>query len=1216
MASLAMFLLGPPRLERDGAPLQFDTRKIMALAAYVAMTGPASRDALMAMLWPELEPSRAQGVLRRNLSLLKKALGGEWLLIDRQEIAADPAADFTLDVARFRRLAQAGAGPDRLAALEEAAALYRGDFMEGWTLRDSVQFDDWQFFEAEALRQELAVALDRLAGGYLAQVPFGDAGPSNPQAALPHARRRLALDPLHEPAHRQLMALYAQMGQRSAALRQYRECARILDEELGLAPDAETAALHDQIRAGLPAAGGALWSMPGPPAPAAAHNTWAARPGAGLPAQTTPFIGRRRELAEVRARLEDPGCRLLTLLGPGGVGKTRLALRAAEELAHDGRFKHGVFFCPLATVACCQGVIPAVAEALGFQFRPETEGRSQGAPRGQLIDYMRRKQLLLVLDNYEHLLPAPARAYPARIGRAQAQVVDDASPDEALGLIADLLAAAPGVKLLVTSRASLQVQGEHLYPVQGLQAPPGPLARMGSRPVDPVDEPGLAVRLYSAVELFRQGAQQVSPGYELRAEDLAPVAHICRLVEGMPLGILLAAAWVEVLSPAEIAAEIERSLDFLETGRRDAPARQRSIRAVFDYSWRLLDERERDIFCGLAVFAGTFSHQAALDVAGATPRDLLSLANKSFVQPMPGQGRYGLHELLRQYAAGRLDGGTHPSPHPNPLPEGEGGTRPEGEGGTRPEGEGGTRPDGPPERKEPPPTGRGAGLHDRHCAYYSAALERWAADLKGARQREAMEELDQEIDNARAAWLWAAGHGQIDRLAQGIDGLAKYYTWRVRFEEGETAMRAAVQGLEAAAGDDSAARRLWARALALWGNFRIEQGKKEPGAEAVRRALAAAGELEAAGHDARSERALALHSLAVIKRYFYPDPHDAEGLCRQAIALYEQVGDRWGMARSLDFLGILLEDLGRFREAQACCEQSLAIGRELGDRRGMAGAMLDLGVIAWVQGRLDEAMPLLEEAAGLYRSLDDWSGLSWTIKSLGELLMRRGMFDDGLIVLESGIQICDELGDEFGMSAQLPFVAEARIHLGQYAEALADTEQVEEIVARFPYRWTRAFNLFLRGLTLLGARREGALDLLRQAAAGFEEVNHDENRAWVAGPLGLAAHLAGDEELAGRSVREALQTGLDMGVFMPLMYGLPAAARLLAARGDAERAVEVYACAARSGFVANSRWFQDLTAGPVAEAAAGLGEAALAAARRRGEETGWEEMARRVVDLL
>jgi len=251
------------------------------------------------------------------------------------------------------------------------------------------------------------------------------------------------------------------------------------------------------------------------------------------------------------------------------------------------------------------------------------------------------------------------------------------------------------------------------------------------------------------------------------------------------------------------------------------------------------------------------------------------------------------------------------------------------------------------------------------------------------------------------------GHGQVDRLAQGIGSLALYYTWRVRFEEGETALRAAAKRLEAIAGAEAGARRLWAKALALWGDFLIEQGRQEPGTEAIRRALALLDELEAAGQEVRAERAVALFSLARIKRYFYLDPRDAEALYRQGIALFEEVGDHWSVARGLDNLGLIIEDMGRFREAQALCEQSLAISRSLGDRRGMADAMLDLGVIAWVQGHLDDAMPLLEQSAGILRSLDDWSGLAWTVKSLGELLVRRGLFDDGLIVLESGIQICD-----------------------------------------------------------------------------------------------------------------------------------------------------------------------------------------------------------------
>jgi DNA-binding SARP family transcriptional activator len=254
MARLELFLLGPPRLERDDVPLQFDTRKIMALVAYLAMSdlGPEgahiSRDSLLALLWPDLDPSRARAVLRRNLSLLRSALEGEWLVVDRQMVSTDPEADFWLDVEQFTGLVRAGEDhdyppeqvcPDCLEALAEAVALYRGDFLEGFGLRDSTPYDDWQFFQAEGLRQELASALERLVRGHSAQ---GDH-----DAALPYARRWLELDPLHEAAHRQLMQLYARTGQRSAALRQYAECVRILDEELGLAPAQETTDLYEQI---------------------------------------------------------------------------------------------------------------------------------------------------------------------------------------------------------------------------------------------------------------------------------------------------------------------------------------------------------------------------------------------------------------------------------------------------------------------------------------------------------------------------------------------------------------------------------------------------------------------------------------------------------------------------------------------------------------------------------------------------------------------------------------------------------------------------------------------------------------------------------------------------------------------------------------------------------------------------------------------------------
>ena len=1154
MAKLELFLLGPPRLERDGEQLQFDTRKIMALVAYLAVSGlesegaRTSRESLLALLWPDLEPTRARAVLRRNLSLLRSALEGEWLVVDRQMIGTDPDADFWLDADQFARLVRAWDThdhppgqicPECLEAQAKAAALYQGDFLEGFSLRDSLAYDEWQFFQTEGLRQQLALTLERLVLGYGAQ--------GNQEAALDYARRRLALDPLHEPAHQQLIKLYAQAGQRSAALRQYQECVRILDEELGLAPAGETTALYEQIRTGPSVAG------PQEPTTDPARETGLpgrkAPPRHNLPAQTTPFVGRKEELAELGAQLQDPACRLLTLLGPGGIGKTRLAMRLAEGLleAEPTPFEHGVFFVPLASLPAAEGVVPAVAEALGYSFHASAEGSARATPRQQLIDYLRRKRLLLVMDNYEHLLVDSAP-----------QSGDSRS--EGTGIVTDVLSTAPGVKILVTSRASLKVQGEHLYPLKGLPVPDAML------PI-PVDD-WQALRGYSAVELFIQGGQQVRPDLELRSEDLAHVAHICRLVQGMPLGILLAAAWVEMLTPEEIATEIQQSLDFLETGLRDVPLRQRSIRAVFDHSWRLLDEREREVFQGLSVFRGSFTREAVLEVVGASLRDLMSLINKSLLHPS-SPGRYELHELLRQYGAERL----------NLAAE------------------------------------HGEAVQDRHCAYYSSALERWAAELKGAHQREALDELDLEIENGRAAWHWAVARGQVTRLAQGVDGIWLYHNWRLRHREGEAAFQAATGALSAI--DSFEAQQLRAKCLILWSSFHLDQGRKHPTLKTARRGMVLLRELDAAGHDVRREMALATFHEARINRYFRPDPLEAQESYRQSAALYEAVGDRWGLARALGYLGWMAEQLGHFCEAQELCEKSLSIRQELGDQRGMADAMLNLGIISWVQGRLDEAHRLLRESLSIYRTLDDWVRMAQTVKSLGEVLVRRGQFGDGLAVMESSSDIYDDLGYGYGVWGLFPFLAEAKLHLGLYDEARADALQGVTHADRSKHRWGVGFSQFVGGLAALAEGAHGeALALFQESVAAFGEVRQQENRGWALGPFGLAARAAGDTALARQFVVEALAIGVDLEAFMPVIYGLPVAAMLLADQGAVDRAVEIYACASRYEFVAQSRWFEDTVGQQIRTVAASLPAEAVASAQERGRAQDWDAMAAEVLNEI
>jgi predicted ATPase/DNA-binding SARP family transcriptional activator len=1146
MARLALFLLGPPRLERDGVPLHFDTRKILALAAYVAVSGPGaeggriSRESLLALLWPELEPGRARAILRRNLSVLRSALGGEWLVADRQTVGTDPQAHFWLDVDEFSRRVYAGEThghppqqvcPQCLEALAEAVELYRGDFLEGFGLRDSVAYDDWQFFQAEGLRQELASALERLVRGHGAQ--------GSCEAAIPYARRWVALDPLHEPAHQQLMRLYAQTGQRSAALRQYQECARVLDEELGLPPGEETAALWEQIRA-TPSEGAdaTLTELP----------VRAAPPRHNLPAQTTPLVGREEELAETRALLQDPACRLLTVLGPGGIGKTRLALRLAGDLVETQVFEHGVFFVSLAPIQTAEGVMAAVADALGYCCPTTVESSMGPTPRQQLLDYLGRKRLLLVMDSYEHLLQEGA----PRVDQGESGGGHDGT-----GFLTDVLSAAPGVKFLVTSRASLKMQGEHLYPLAGLRVPEAML---------PVPEDARQVLgSYSAVELFVHGARQVRPDFELRSQDLAPVIHICRLVQGMPLALLLAAAWIEVLSPEEVAAEIEQGLDFLETDLRDVPLRQRSLRAVFDHSWRLLDARERKVFQGLAVFRGGFTRQGAQEVVGASLRDLMSLVHKSLLVAS-SPGRYELHELLRQYGIDRLD----------------------------------RTPD------------HGEAVRDRHCDYYSAALEQWARELRGARQQGAVAEMDLEIENARAAWYWAVAHGQVARLAQGADGMWLYYTWRLRNEEGEAAFRAAAGGLEKTGSPE--AQRLRAKCMILWADFHLALGKVQPAIKTAARGIGLLQELEGMGHDVRPEMALALSAEGHIKRYTHPDPLEAAKLYVQSAALCEQVGDRWGLARALAYWGWMAEQLGRFGEAQDLCEKSLAIRQELGDQRGQADAMLNLGIISWVQGRLDEAHRLLRESLGIFRSLDDWIWVAQTLKSMGEVLVRQGLFEDGLVVLQSSSDIFDDFGYGYGVWGLCPFLAEAQVHLGRYGEAHVDVLQGAVQAGKIKHRWSAGFGHFVSGLAVLakGMHRE-ALTLFQESIAAFEEVRQQENRGWALGPFGLAARGAGDTTLARESVRGALQAGVDLGVFMPVMYGLPAAALLLADQGAAERAVEVYACASRYGFVAHSCWFEDVVGGPLATAAASLTAESVEAARERGRAQDWNGMAARVL---
>src|SRR3954453_18934738 len=421
-----------------------------------------------------------------------------------------------------------------------------------------------------------------------------------------------------------------------------------------------------------------------------------------LPAPRTTFVGRADELASIEGMLDEPDCRLLTLVGPGGVGKTRLALEAAAR--RIDRYQHGVHFVPLVGVPAPDLLAPALAESLQFQV---DNAHSAIPARDQLVDFLRERAALLVLDNFEHLL-------------------------DARDLLTEVIEQAPQVELLTTSRERLQVQSEWVLDLEGLE-----LGNGNGR-----------ARESAAVCLFVDRARQVDSGYTPSDEERPHVERVCRLVNGMPLGIELAAAWASTLPCSEIADEIERNLGFLETTMHDVPQRHRSLRAAFDQSWRLLSEDERRVFAELAVFRGSFARDAAAAVAGAGLTELHELVSKSLVRRAE-LGRFELHELLRQYAAEQLAA----------------------------------------EQAE------FAEVRERHARFYAGILGARAEALVGERMMEARDELRVEVDNLRAAAGWAVTQWSADDARPVLSSLERFF-WAHSWHEGSKTFAQLVDLLE------------------------------------------------------------------------------------------------------------------------------------------------------------------------------------------------------------------------------------------------------------------------------------------------------------------------------------------------------------------------------------------------------------------------------------
>jgi DNA-binding SARP family transcriptional activator/predicted ATPase len=1096
MARLTIHTLGSFQVSLEAIPLtKFESSKTRALLAYLAVeSGHAHpREKLADLLWPDMPLKRACSNLSQALFSLRQLLGDHsteipYFLRDREAVQFNPESDYWLDVQTFSAWLDKENFQDRSQCetrsgycqrLEDAIALYRGDFLEGLAFDSSLAFDEWVMVVRQRLQRLALGALQQLADCYAERGELA--------RALTYAWRQVELDPLSEPACRQLMLLLDASDQRNQALAQFERLQVMLAEELAVAPGKETVQLWERLKD-------------------AGHlPTLIERRSHNLPAFLTPLIGRQTELAEVQRRLWDPDCRLLTILGPGGSGKTRLALKVARS-GREG-FDHGVFFVPLNPAQSPASILPAVVEALGL---PRQEGDQH---QTQLANYLRNKRLLLVLDGFEHLL-------------------------EGAGLLAEILHAAPGLKLLVTSRVRLNVKGEHLYLLEGLRYP-----QPGARQAEILGS--------DAVRLLVHSLRRARLAYQPTKDDLAHLLHICQQVQGMPLGILLAASWGATLGLDEIDWEVGRSLDFLSADWADVPTRQRSMRATFDHTWNLLGERERAVFQGLSVFRGAFTRRAAWAVSGASSHELRGQVDRSLLWNK-APGWYEVHELLRQYGREKLAGSARL------------------------------------ERE----------VCARHSAYYLEQLARLGGELKSAQQEIALSNIDLEHENYRAAWNWAVEQGIASQLAPALGTLCLYYELRLRYVEGESACRAAFERL--AEGADGVEAWLLQTRILIWqSRFARLLGQPDMALKLLDQATSQLEKAKVATDRARIVEAFL--TLEKGENYFHNDRFAATGCYQHSLQLYRSLQDAWGTAKALAGLGFIAHHAGNFKDAVAIYSEALDLHRTLGDPRGIANTLIDLGQNSLRQGLVEKGEAYIKEGVAVLEQIGDLAGVVRGWFELARYSFWVGEFARSCELTEKASHVFNDLGilDQYtfasiGLGLGLS-------HAGEYAQANAVALNGLPLAQKLDARREVGLAYVIAGMACLGqGYLEQARDWANRCVNQYQDIQEREELTLGLAILAYAQRGLGHAQQAQAYLAEILELGVVIGGVYPIMYALVAAALMLVDRGEVERGLEIYALAERYPFVAKSRWFEDIAGRELSAVAASLPSTVVTEAQKRG----------------
>ncbi|MFN2137332.1 MAG: ATP-binding protein [Candidatus Promineifilaceae bacterium] len=954
--------MGPFEARTNGqASVESRAKKLEALLAYLAAEADRShrRERLVGLLFPELPEEQARTNLRQTLTRLRRAIADQdadppFLLVTRESTRFNLESDHSLDVADFvrqlegcheHRAERDPNCPSCMAHLAAGVALYRGPFLDGFFLEGSAAFEEWVLAKRNYLEQELQVALQELADDHERHGRYAE--------AVTFVRRQLQIEPWDESAHQQLMRLLAYQGERAAALQQYETLAELLKGELDVDPLPETRTLRDRIRS------------------AASERPYS------LPSNYDSFIGREAEMAILHDYLADPHKHLLTVTGPGGSGKTALAVQSGWEAATRfmGPFLDGVYFVPLTGITAEQSPDPtdltayyplltAVAEAISFSF--------SGAqpPQEQLRHYLEDKSLLLILDNAEHV-----------IGQVRA-------------LQHDLSNHAPGVKLLVTSRERLGLSNEWVVEIEGLPYPGEDLPAESSNIIN--DDIPIPALQYDSLTLFETLGKRLISDFELEAEaggrtgpcTIPAAQRIVEQVRGLPLGIELAASWLRILNCSEIADEIAHSLDFLQSTMHDSPSRHRSLRAVFDSSWQLLSDEERLALQRLSVFYGPFDRAAATAVTSANLVMLSSLVDHSLLRrvQITANGKsvltYELLHVLRQFAVEKLS------------------LEPEDEEQTR----------------------------EKHAHYYLRFVGAQYSNLQGSEQLGAVRAIAQRMKEIRPAWRWAVRNHALALLEEALDGLALYLYMRSWFVEGAELFGMATAAI-AYEQKNPETGPLWARLRARQGWFNFLGGNQPEGHAQLLESVAALQQFDDPLALA-SALSFSAAALAVLGKY-----EMAQDWASDALALSELSDDAYGSAIANNILSQIALQQADFASAQRHSEASLAIERRLGNKWSLGFSLTNLGRVAFALGDYDKAQTLFRESQMIRETLQDKRGQALCLRYMGETARAQGDSARAQRDLAASLDLFRRMGSQEEAAATLNSLGRLALQMDDKFEA-------------------------------------------------------------------------------------------------------------------------------------------------------------------------------------